>query len=133
MEGNKNTPVIVADRGDIDVFSSVDALRLYLETEDVMKGEFEVYDAEGRLLRVYVDSDEIVIEPSERDPTHSKQLTDALIRFLSTVGFSDDWLVKASLAELVKEAVRFETKNDLAVNVPILGNICRLFRRRQRP
>lgn len=48
-------PITIDEHGDVTTFDSVEAAELYMEAEDVERGEYRVIDGDGRLLALRVD------------------------------------------------------------------------------
>ncbi len=101
-------PIIVDESGDVDVFESVQYAESYLEAIDVEKRRFVAYDKEGRLLELLPTSTRITIRSAEEQPNHADDLKNLLLKFLSRVGVSSDWLAEASLEELVNKSLEFK-------------------------
>ena len=103
-------PVILSESGDVDVFDSVGDAERYLEPIDVQVGRFVAFDSEGRLLKLRPTIPRVTIDSAEETPTHVKQLSDLLRRFLAHVGVTDPGLASEPLAKLVERSVAFKVR-----------------------
>jgi len=89
-------PIIVRESSDLYFFETVESAELGLEPIDVLNGEYEAYDAEGRLLNLEVREEEqsmlfglskgpvevTRIFCREEEPSHQKKLYNLLWEFL---------------------------------------------------
>lgn len=113
-------PIIVDERGDTKVYKSIEDAEMDLEVIDVQNGEYVAYDSEGRLLTVIpISPYRVAIASTEQEPNHIDELHAILFRFLLHLGFSADWLKRASLQDLVVQASKYE--NDLTFHSPLEG------------
>ena len=77
-------PLFIWEPNDLLVFGSRSSLEDYVEVPDVDVGT--AYDSEGRLLRLRVDNERIVVEDAEELAAHQAELTDALRQALRAIG-----------------------------------------------
>ena len=104
------SPIIIDDHGDITFFDSVKEAEQYLEAIDVQNGEYVAYDSAGCLLHLRTDRNRVIIENIEVEPTHSSELRTKLQTFFTgpKIDVSSDWLIKATLEDLVKKALELK-------------------------
>jgi hypothetical protein len=114
-------PIIVVEGADVAFYASVDAAERDLEAIDVKRGEYRVYDAEGRVLDLEVQSsgksglasllvpnvESVCVRVLDDLPSRPDELRRSLIEFLSCsragrVVELQSW----SLAELVRSAMQ---------------------------
>jgi hypothetical protein len=93
-------PLFIWEPNDLLVFGSRSALEAYVEVPDVDVGT--AYDAAGRLLRIGVENDRVVVEDAEVVATHQSALADALRRALRAAGTEPP--LDGSLPELARLA-----------------------------
>lgn len=112
-------PIIINDHGDISIFRTVEDAENYLESPDVLAGQYAAYDSVGRLLRLEAPKakkigilgfsitsvDKVTISSEEPIPSHSEDLKMALKDFLEYFGISKQWLEEASLGDLVAKCI----------------------------
>lgn len=117
-------PIIVDNHGDILFFASVEKAEKYLEPIDVENDEYVAYDSVGHLLNLTIQErkwretnflrffkpneytvERVIIELAEAEPTHEDQLRERLIYFFALVGEDKDWLLRATLKELVRRGI----------------------------
>jgi hypothetical protein len=67
--------------GDVTFFQTSEAASQYLEPIDVANGEYFAFDSVGRLLKLQIAGQHVVIEDAERIPSHAGVLRDLLIEF----------------------------------------------------
>jgi hypothetical protein len=77
-------PLFVWEPNDLIVFDSASALQAYVEVPDADVGV--AYDAVGRLLRLRVENDRVVVAAAEAVATHQADLSEALTEALQAVG-----------------------------------------------
>ena len=99
-------PIIVYDQGDVLVFESISLAERYLEIYDL--NEYVGYDSEGRLLHLTTYDNLVKIELAELEPNHISELQMILIKFFSEIGIERDWLLKASLNELIEKSLEYK-------------------------
>jgi len=83
-------PIIIVDRDGVDlvVYGSIYDAELHLEAVDVLNNEYVGYDADGRLLRLRARQRDVTIELAEDQPTHGRELINAIQTYLSASGYS---------------------------------------------
>jgi len=96
-------PIIVSDPGDIFIFESVEAAERYIEPWGLE--QLSAYDSEGRLLSLTPGDYVAHIDLAEKEPSHANELRNVLVCYLwevgPRVGISRDWLLEASLEQIV--------------------------------
>ncbi len=109
-------PIFVDARGDLLVFPSVAELMRAVTAEAIRAGAYPVlYDADGRLLRLTVRTEEyrllglvprrrerIELQATEHLPTHEVALRALLLRFVSPPGGQPDLGADHPLAGLIR-------------------------------
>lgn len=107
-------PIFVYEPRTLYIFTTKDKAQGFIEAVDVRNNVYtEIYDAEGYLLNLSVTSDdEVIIEQLNPSLSKAENLKRLLYDFLKhgKQQVTDDWLISASLAELVTEAVKFKTR-----------------------
>ena len=112
-------PIIIDESGDVAIFETAETASVYLEPPDIINEEYVAYDSEGRLLKLSLSDSrmpinyermKIIIEPTEAEPSHASDLRKILMRFLSYLGISKDWVVSASLKDLVSKSLEYKTR-----------------------
>ncbi|MDO8444575.1 MAG: hypothetical protein Q7T53_00470 [Deltaproteobacteria bacterium] len=112
-------PIIVNDHGDISVFKTVADAENYLESPDVLAGQYVAYDSDGRLLKLnapkqkkygllwftIISIDKISISNGESQASHVEELKSILKDFLEYLGISKQWLEEASLNDLLAKCI----------------------------
>lgn len=87
-------PVFIGDKNgkgnnvcasDISVYASIEDAQLQLEPVDVLNDEYIGYDAEGKLLRIEVENNRVVISLAEENPSHAQELEDAIRTHLKEI------------------------------------------------
>ncbi|NJN13092.1 MAG: hypothetical protein HC815_36295 [Richelia sp. RM1_1_1] len=101
-------PIIVYDDGDVLIFESVDLAENYLEPFDIHL--YKAYDSEGHLLHLTPDGNIVSIELAETEPNHTNNLRQVIFEFLLKVGIQKDWLLQASLEDLILKSLEFKTQ-----------------------
>jgi hypothetical protein len=123
------TPIVSVDRqADVGLFSSVASAETYLEPIDIADGEYDLYDADGLVLRGTTDVKGVQLGPvqwipegrwnlTESDPPEyrAEELVLALRRLLRGISRkkrtrSDEWVDRAPLVSLLVEAARFASR-----------------------
>jgi hypothetical protein len=95
-------PIFVVEGwDDVYVYETVEEAALSLEPWWVEQSEGAVYDSEGRLLELGIDTHNVLISVSEETPRHSSNLRSILLSFLSAVGEEVENDSDSSLAALV--------------------------------
>lgn len=107
-------PIFVYEPIDLGIFESVKEAELKVEPIDARSGEFEYYDADGRVLTASIATDENGVERTvihERDEKIFDQgkLRAILLDFLIAVGESKFEIEHLSLEELVGRSIKFAT------------------------
>jgi hypothetical protein len=102
------TPIIIYDKGDVLIFESIEIAESYIEPLDI--DAYIAYDAEGRLLRLIDKGNKVSIKSAETVPTHIDELKQVLITFLNRIGVSKDWLLQASMTELLAQGLLYKTQ-----------------------
>jgi hypothetical protein len=100
-------PIIIYNFGDVLVFGSIESAERYLEAIDVENNEYIGYDGTGRLLELGTDGSHVIIRAAEACPTHQNDLRKILIEYLAQLGLASDWLLYASLEQLVAKGLEF--------------------------
>jgi hypothetical protein len=95
-------PLFIWEPNNLEVFISRQSLEDYVEVPDVNAGT--AYDSDGRLLRLRVENDRIVVEDAEPVATHQSDLADALRQALRAT--NADFAVDAPLRDLVRLALQ---------------------------
>jgi hypothetical protein len=95
------TPILSFDGYDVMVFETVEAAERFVEPPDVDDGV--TYDAEGRLLAFETDGRRTSLHERESEPTHERELRDAITRAMLAAGTEVDG--SAPLERLVAEAL----------------------------
>lgn len=103
-------PIIVDERGDTDVFESIEFAERYLEPIDVEDNRLVAFDSEGRLLRLMSTPRTVTIEAAEEVPNHGEVVRELLIKFLRNCGSNDPNLSSLSLQELAQRSLAFPTR-----------------------
>ena len=105
---------MVFDRHGVDLSvhgSMVDAVRA-VEPTDVKYDEYVVFDSEGRLLTLSVETEggreRVTLVPSEAVPSHSEEFRRRLVGYLTATGDDASTLDKSSLANLISSAHKRE-------------------------
>lgn len=100
-------PIFLDESGDVLVFESVQYAERYIEPIDVIKNRCIGYDSEGRLLHFTVtDKKQVSIRSDESEPKHLADLQRMLVRFLTRLGESENWLSNASLQDLIAKMMK---------------------------
>ena len=103
-------PIIANNFGDVLFFRSKRDAEVYIESIDVRNNEYVIYDSEGRLLQVTVNSNNtVVIQTAEEEPTHASQLRELLQKHLLALGVPSEWVAKALLPEIIVKRLEFQT------------------------
>ena len=82
-------PIVVLNRGDVDLFDSATAVEVKLEPSHVEDGEYDIYDSKGALLQCSVertskwwgDRETVKLSPLPLNPIHPLELRLELIGF----------------------------------------------------
>jgi hypothetical protein len=107
-------PLFVIDGYDIAVFDSIEKVVGHLEPIDVANNEQDIFDSDGRRIELAVvktngfffgESEVVVFKAIEAEPVHAGELAKRLVAFLGYLGINQDWLLTASLPELVKKTL----------------------------
>ena len=100
-------PIFFDESGDVLVFESIRYAERYIEPIDVANNEYVGYDSEGRLLQLAVtNKGQILIEDAESEPKHADELRRILVRFLTRLSESENWLANASLQDLTTKMMK---------------------------
>lgn len=75
-------PIFIVDGLDVGIFESLRDVELHLEPIGANNQTREIYDAEGRLIRVDVKGNRVTAVVEEANPTHARELEAALRAFL---------------------------------------------------
>ena len=78
-------PIVIAEEWDVSLHGSVEAVAQFLEPPDVARGIYEIYDAEGRLLRATTDGKVVRVELADEAPQHRARLVQLLKGFCDRV------------------------------------------------
>jgi hypothetical protein len=100
-------PIIIDESGDILVFDSLESAERHLEPIDILNGEFVGYDAEGRLLNIVPNGFIAKISLAELEPTHADNLEKVLRDLFLDVDPSPEWVINASLEELIQKVLKY--------------------------
>lgn len=76
-------PIFIVDGLDIGVFESLRDVELHLEPIGLKNETREIYDSEGRLIRVEAKGNRIIAVVEEPNPKHARELEAALRGFLA--------------------------------------------------
>lgn len=89
--------------GDLSVYDSVERAEKGLEPYDAEDPAIQLYDSEGRLLRMQARQDiyAVRIEPAEVEPTHLDRLTSIVKLHLRRIGAPEN-LADRPLAEMLQ-------------------------------
>lgn len=104
-------PISVAEGHDITVFNSVGELRDYVEPVDVDDGVYEAWDARGRRIDLYVESEEIELALLPGGADQADQLMKLLTEMIHRVGperYRQFRSEGASLSELLEVVLDFQ-------------------------
>jgi hypothetical protein len=109
-------PIIINEGGSVDIFETVEDAVRYIEPYDAHDPLSKTYDSEGRLLCLSLtgsDKDpiytrKVVIQDSEDKTIYTAELHNILTKFLLSV--KEAQCTKASLNELIQEALKYKTK-----------------------
>jgi hypothetical protein len=95
-------PLILNDKvfHEVRVFMTADDANNSLERD----GDYSVYDAEGRLASLRMDTDGYVIDGFEEQPNHKDELKQILIDFLTRYGKTVEDMKEWTLDQLFREA-----------------------------
>ncbi len=107
-----NPPIVLLNRGDVQLYASAKAVEIHVELIDVLNGEYEVYDSTGSLLnfgvgttpRWWGESQIIKLTPSPPELVHPLELRLALLGFFihnPNLGEAHESLFNCSLSELI--------------------------------
>jgi len=96
-------PIIVSNHGDAEIFASVAEVQDYLEAADVLDDEYVAYDSVGYVLSLFVKNGKIHIEDAESKILKQQELRELLTRYLAYVNVPLDWLIQATLLQLVEK------------------------------
>ncbi|MFL6090456.1 MAG: hypothetical protein ACJ71Z_09975 [Aeromicrobium sp.] len=120
-------PIVVDEDGDIEVYSSVEDVRAWLEAYDVKEGRYEAFDSHGRRLEFAIQGYAVTgmrIDPGlAEDPV---ELRRRLLVYVKSAGASDLGITEpdaATLSELLsgilerQDAVRQSHWGDSALSL----------------
>ncbi len=93
-------PFIVYELGDLELFQDVASMERYLEPIDIENNEYTVYDSEGRLVQLTIESvpttslfglvkghnDSVRVAGCEIEPLHSAELATRIRDYLARTG-----------------------------------------------
>ena len=102
------TPIIVSNNGDVEIFESVDAAQNYLEVADVLDEQYIAYDSKGRILSLLVRDGKVFVQSDESQRRDADELRRILIRYLTGVRMPAEWLNQATLEQLVEKRMVFD-------------------------
>ena len=105
-------PIIdISEPNDVLIFETQAKAELYLEAIDYEDEDYLMLDSEGRRLSVRPHPNgSIIIDPNYAEPTHAKELQEALITFFIAVGEDEEWCSRATLEELVIKGLEYKTE-----------------------
>jgi hypothetical protein len=103
-------PIIIDERGDTDIFETVEDAERYIEPIDAEHKVLVGYDSEGCLLRLDPAFPRVTIRAMESEPSHAAELREVLIKFLANIGIDKGELLKEPLSNLIARAVQYKTK-----------------------
>jgi hypothetical protein len=97
-------PLFIVGTDDIDVavFANVDEAEGFMETPDVLRHEYDVYDASGRRAELRMEGYNVRIVGFSRSPDEGS-FKERIARFLSAIGHPVD-SVNLSLRDFVEYA-----------------------------
>jgi hypothetical protein len=79
-------PIIVNEHGDVTLHAGLESAAAELEAIDVENGEYEYFDAVGRVIEGSVSEGKIVLTVREADPPRPEALLAILRQYVEVVG-----------------------------------------------
>lgn len=101
-------PIIVSNRGDTEIFRSVEELQGYIEAQDVLDDQYLAYDSEGYILSLSVKAGIVIVQDTAPRTNDASNLQRILLRYLAAVEIPLNWLNQATLEQLVEKRMAFE-------------------------
>jgi hypothetical protein len=109
-----NDPIVVDNHGDLMIFQTADAAQSYMEPIDIENGEYEVHDAVGNRLDIFVTETGRVPTVTLRTVAgrlpEPEKVEEKLRSFLLRVGRDARAVHGASLQELVEMSAEYSTR-----------------------
>jgi hypothetical protein len=105
-------PPIVADNcGDITLFETIDSAERFLEPIDIRNQEYELFDADGNILRASISQDAKGVERVELQHDDSMRCDESKLRqklfaYLQQLGL-DAGMEDSSLSALLRRVAEF--------------------------
>jgi len=101
------SPIIVYEHGDMMIFESAVLAENYIEAVDVGNNEYIVYDSQGTLLNIGIDSQtsQVIITDNATNIKQPEQLQEILIDYLNIMKVDTYWIQNATLYDLVAQAL----------------------------
>jgi hypothetical protein len=100
-------PIFVIEGRDVTIFESLEDAQLQVEPIDVLEGVYVAYDAEGRILRMVVEGDQVKVRLGEDEPTHAEELSRILKDYLKELGELTNEESTHELSRLVEACRKF--------------------------
>jgi len=102
----------IGEMNDILIFESKELAENYIEPIDLINGDVRLLDSEGRLLDAvpHPKLNSIIINDNDSKATHSKELKNQIIKFLTIVDdcIDKDNLRDKSLDSLVQMTLKYK-------------------------
>lgn len=99
-------PIITNENGDVSFFESVQDATRCLEPIDVANDEYEIFDAEGFVLKAMATKPIITILEKEPRECRKDHLVNILRSFYSNIVLETKWIEDASLEQLVTHGIK---------------------------
>jgi hypothetical protein len=113
-------PFILDNKGDLQVFATINDVLAYTEPVDVEEGEYEAFDAEGRLILLSTEPSgrlgnrKTIITKIEEPPRHAQELRKRLTECMRRGGSTSDGLLDESLASVVARFTAWQRARSLS-------------------